>query len=181
MGYSKSIRALRRVQPHLELLARSEKNIEIPSDDPTKLSRWIFEGINYCKAKLDDPTTSDDLKLELKKYASLRSKYIIKIKKSTVYCELRDGPTFLPANTREAIGHTFMQANAISSSLEVIGFMIEHNGNDIQFPDYYDWDDLESVYNFASSKGYYLISQRESKQGIMVTQDIKYEGLAWHP
>lgn len=119
MAYSKSKKAVRRVQNYLEQMVKAETNIEFPASEPSKLAYYIRDGI---KAARNFP--------EVIAYARLSSKYIIKSGPGKVICELRDVLELTRNNIRSQVS-----IPDIVDALGIIGAAITHKADVMIFPD----------------------------------------------
>jgi len=120
MGYSKSKKAVRRVQSYLEQMVKAETNIEFPSAEPSKLAYYIRDGI---KAARNFPEVVGT-------YARLNSKYVIKSGPGKVICELRD----VLELTRQGIRSQVSIPNVVDA-IGIIGAAITHKADEMIFPD----------------------------------------------
>ena len=162
MGYTKSIRILKLVQDHLDLMLTSETNLVFEADDANKLAYQIRSGIKAAQARKDSA--------EYSKYAGLQAKYIIRIRGTKVIAELRD-PTPIPLKqtlSRLVIGK-------ITDALGAIGILIEHKPEEVYFPNYDD--ELDILYNYSSVNNYSIIKH---ETGVTVTKH-KNEVAEWTP
>lgn len=170
MVYSKSKRAVRRVQLYLDQLVAAEMNITFPDNDPSRLAYRIRDGI---KAARLFPDTD--------RYAKLASKFIIRIQSGGVKCELRDSLEDMKSEM-----HNVISINDVNDPLGIIGAAIKHKADILHFPDArYSSLNLAPIQNWANNNGYEiqktedhisLIKQEPTENGNGSTQHIPERG-----
>jgi hypothetical protein len=170
MGYSKSIRAVKRVQPILEQLVEASTKIEWGSDNPAQDAYYIREGIHASAhramigGKPNEPYYS---------FARLHSKFILKTGAGKVIAELRDAVPVLALKE----SHSVMTLPELKDEMAVVGAAITHQAQKMHFPDVDPAEaDLEAIYNWASQNDYYLVAG----EGLTLTRDDPGV-LAWQP
>lgn len=170
MGYSKSPRAVKRVQNYLDEMLRSESFIEWAHEDPHKLAYWINDGLAAARANAID---RDRRPVEpFASYSRLKAKYIIKIKAGKVVAEPRD---IVPLEImRSGMGRMIIRD--VSDALEILGAVMTHNAPDMFFPDGQE-SAIPQLYAWGSRNGYFIIP---SDDGITLTQTDPGD-IAWAP
>ena len=90
MGYSKNPTAIDKVEKFLTLMVNADESLEWETPSPDRLAYYIREGIFASKAMCRGESESD----KLKAFASLKSKFVLKIKVGSVLAELRNEVPF---------------------------------------------------------------------------------------
>jgi len=121
VGYSKSKKAIRRVELYLQQLVIAEGKIEFPSDDPATLSYRIREGSTASKGYVSEGEPYLG-------YAKIVSRFRIHTRTGFVSCELRD-----ELSQPEGLG--YVSIPDVSDTLGVIGATIKHRAPLLLFPD----------------------------------------------
>lgn len=172
MGYSKSKRAIKKVQPYLEQMVAADGKIEFPVDDASDFAYSLREGIRASvHFALDNENNPQE---PYASFSRLASKFIIRTKGSTVICEPRD---IVPiVRLRESMG--IMSIPDVVETLGIIGAAIQHKANQIVFPDASSATvDPIPLYNWAKDHEYYVII---SDEHVTLTKNDPGE-LAWSP
>lgn len=166
MGYSKHIRAFKRVQDQLDVMVEANTDVEWTSDDPAKLAYHIREGIHVAQLRAQDDDEYND-------YARLESKYIVRTGPQKVIAELRDGAA---ARTLRKTLST-MNIAGVVDALTIVGAAIKHKAPELHFPDaIVSEDELEGLYNWATKHQYVLIIG----EGITLSQTAPQD-IGWTP
>lgn len=148
MGYSKSKRAIRRVETYLQQLVAAESKIDFPGEDTAKLAYYIREGITASRAFTSEgePYIS---------YARLNAKFVVRVKGSVVSCEPRD-----EVNIPAGLGHVSIPD--VSDTLGIIGATIKHKASLIIFPDATIHSvDMTRLTSWGEKNGYLVIADDE--------------------
>lgn len=137
--YSKSKRAVRKVQLYLDQMVAAEMNITFPDNDPTRLAYRIRDGIKAARSFPDS-----------ERYAKLSTKFIIRVQSGGVKCELRDDLSDMKSTM-----HNVISIEGVSDTLGIIGAAIKHKADVLNFPDArYSNLNLTPIENWASNNGY---------------------------
>lgn len=172
MGYSKSKRAVRKVEPYLVQMVDAQGEIQFPAEEPSDFAYRLREGISASKEHALDQNKNP---IEpFARYASLQAKYLIRVKGSMVVCEPRD---IVPvARLRATLGH--VNIPDVHDTLGIIGAAITHKAPVMIFPDYKsDIVDPRRIHAWAQSNGYFLVL---SDAHLTLTKENPGE-LAWQP
>lgn len=149
MGYQRSKRAIRKVEPYLQKMVESKDSIRFPTLDGPRFAYYLREAIHVSKqfAALaeDQPFAS---------YAALSDKFIIRVKGNEVVCEKRDIAIPL-ATSPEQIE---VSLPGCIDTLEVIGAAAHHMTGKMIFPDANeDTVDSEALERWGEMKGYEVV------------------------
>ena len=170
MGYSKSIRAVRRVEPILKQLVVAQGNLEFPSSNSGEDAYYIRDGI---KASAHHAIRDNEPNEPYYSYSQLNVKYVFKAAAGKVVAALRDVVTVRAL----ASAHASMSVPDVDDDLSIIGAAITHRAPRMYFPDAgAESVDLHSVYNWARENNYHIVVG----DGITLTQDDPGK-LAWKP
>ena len=171
MGYSTSIRAVKKMENYLTQMVNSSEKITWVTDDPSQLAYRILNA--FHAAKYNALNSRKEPVEPYASYARLKSKFTIKTGKGTVIAEPTEIIPF------EAIKHGLNRITIpnLSTHLEVIGAALAHKAPEMFFPNVVDEDELPLIYVWGSKHGYYLIP---SDDGLTLTQTDPGE-LAWNP
>jgi len=161
VGYSKSIRAVKKVQPLLEQLVLADGKIEWSSENPHADAYALREGIKSAALRA---IHNDKPNEPYYSFARLNSKFIFRTAPGKIIAEPRD---FVPI---------LALREAHSSMVAIVGAAITHNAYKMYFPDASIDCDLEAVYSWAKQNEYYLVVGA----GLTLTRDNPGE-IAWRP
>lgn len=165
MGYSKSLRALTRVQNFLKEMIeeQGERRLVWFHDDPSKLSFWIREGIKVAQQHAFDKNKKPVEPYI--SYARLLMKYKIRIGRNQVIAEPRE---VTPLDTvRESLNNK-MVLPGIEDEYGLVGAAITHGADEMFFPDATEETcNLVALHNWTSKNGYSIIP---SEEGITLTR-----------
>lgn len=126
MGYSSSIRTVKRVEIYLQQMLNSTENIEFPVEDASKFAYQLRDGIRTAKKLSVD---KHGMPVEpFATYQRLSAKYIVRTRNNRVVCELRD---VVP--TVQLLGK--LNLPGIVDTLTIIGAAIKHKAPVMVFPD----------------------------------------------
>ena len=107
MGYAKTINAVVRVREYLDEMVTGTGDLEWPSSDP-RLAYWIREGIAAARAK----------HIDIRDYASLSGKYIIKSKEGKIVAELRNKLPLDELRARMTVKDAIDGASVIGAAMQ---------------------------------------------------------------
>lgn len=172
MGYSKSKRAIKRVEPYLQQMVAADGGVEFPVNDPLAFSYQLRDGIKAAKE-----FAYDALQKEVEPYCSyarLNTKFIIRVRGTVIVCELRDVVPVV--KLRESMGT--MSIPDVEDTLGVIGAAIKHKAPEMVFPSA-NKDTVAAVmlFKWASSNGYFLVI---ADNHVTLTKNDPGD-LAWKP
>lgn len=172
MGYSTSIRAIKRVENILDKLVKASSNVNIPTPEgipSSKLAYYIREGINASQTRSVD--INGQSKQPFADYAQLNAKYLFRAHDREVFCELRGYVPPLVETLAE------MNIPDVSDTLGILGACLRHKAPTMRFTDATPESvDLNKIHMWAQKAGYHIIAG----QDITVTTNDPGE-LAWKP
>lgn len=172
MGYSKSKRAIRRVEPYLEQMVHADAEIQFPAEEPSDFAFKLREGIKASKEyALDVEKQPVEPYIS---YSGLMSKFIIRVKGPLVICEPRD---VIPlARLRQTLGQVSLPE--VKDTLGIIGAAITHKAPIMVFPNANASSVEADRLNFwASNNDYFLVI---TDNHVTLTKENPGE-LAWKP
>lgn len=172
MGYSKSKRAVRKVEPYLVQMVDAQGEIQFPAEEPSDFAYRLREGIYAAKENALDQQKNPVQPFA--QYASLNAKYLIRVKGPMVVCEPRD---IVPiARLRVTLGH--VNIPEVHDTLGIIGAAITHKAPVMIFPDAKsELIEPRKVYTWAQTNGYFLVL---SDAHLTLTKEDP-GALAWKP
>lgn len=172
MGYSKSKRAIRKVESYLQQMVSAVGEIQFADDNPSELAYRIREGYNAARnfALADNQQPVEPYA----SYQALGAKFIIRVKGNAVICEPRDMlPSFRP---KESLGQ--VNIPDVVDTLGVLGAAIMHKAPLMVFPDATsETVDPSRINTWAKSNGYFLVV---SDSHVTLTKNDP-GALAWRP
>jgi len=172
VGYSKHIRAVKRVQPLLDQLLEATSNIEWPSENPVADAYAMREGIYAASIRQLSPDGEPNEPYY--SYARLSAKYTFRTAANKVIAELRDVVPIIALQK----AHATMTIRDVEDEMGVVGAAILHKASRMFFPDATpETTDLVAVYQWACQNEYYIVASHE---GITLTKENPGE-LAWTP
>lgn len=172
MGYSKHIRAVKRVQPILDQLLEATSNVEWESDNPVADAYAMREGI-YA-ASIRQLTPDGEPNEPFYSYARLSAKYVFRTAANKVIAELRDVVPIVALQR----AHSTMIIREVEDEMGVVGAAILHKAPRMYFPDASpETTDLIAVHQWACQNEYHIVV---SDEGITLTKENPGE-LAWTP
>lgn len=165
MGYHKSQVAILRVKSFLDVLVRSDQDVEFSvkaDEEPSRVAYAIRNGIKASAAH------------NIKDYAELAGKFIIRVKPGKVIAELRNkiGTDLLKETIARMVVHNVTSIDA------VVGAAIKYgNLDELYFPDITPTDEsLKVMYNWTRKKGWKII---KNETGMTLTKREVEDGLVW--
>lgn len=172
MGYSKSKRAIRRVEPYLEQMVAAEGEISFPAEEPSDFAYRLREGI-----KASTHFALDERKQPIEPYADyagLSAKYLIRVKGPLVVCEPRDVVPI--ARLRSSLAQVSIPD--VSETLGIIGAAITHKAPSMVFPQANAQTvKADRLFVWAQANGYFLVV---GDNHVTLTKQDPGE-LAWNP
>ena len=171
MGYSTSIRAVKKMENYLIQMVNTNERITWISDDPSQLSYRILNA--FHAAKYNALNSKKEPIEPYVTYARLKQKFTIRIGKGLVIADPTDVIAFEPVRQ----GLNRITIPKLTSYLEIVGAAFTHKAAEMFFPDAIDEDELPLIYAWGSKHGYYLIP---SDDGLTLTQTDPGD-LAWTP
>lgn len=155
MGYSNSLRAIKRVEPILDSLLDMKTELSWEHDDPNKLAYYLREALAVAR------------KTNHEKYGHLHRTVTFKVVGGKVTA-LRIDSQVVKARMAESYA---------TSLKELIGFLIQQKPAEVSFPAAQLTKlELNKLYLWCKDAGYHIILG----DGIVITTSDD-NNLAWHP
>lgn len=171
MGYSKSKRAIRRVEAYLAQMVKSEAEIQFPAEEPSDFAFKLREGIKASRHF----AVEDNHPVEpYASYSRLMTKFIIRVKGPMVICEPRDVVPLV--KLRQTLGQVSIAE--VKDTLGIIGAAITHKAPIMVFPNANkDTVEADRLNFWATNNDYYLVI---AENHVTLTKENPGE-LAWRP
>lgn len=155
VGYSKNPTTIDRVEPFLELMFNTDSSLEWETPDPQKLAYYIREGISAAVTVLDKDPTNE----KMQNFASLRAKFIIRIKGNKVVAEPRNT---LPMAVSQVTKLKSVYLPDIITLSQVIGavakYILEEGKEQIKIPNcVLTEDQLDQLSSYLEAKSLKLM------------------------
>lgn len=161
MGYAKSAAALKRLQPLLDQMLKSDVSLSWPSQNAHMLGYHIREAMKIAESDPQSP------------YKGLRERFVIRNKGTHVVAE----PRVINVVAELHQAHAKMSLENLSGLLELIGAVITHEAHEMFFPDaLLTEEETKTLYEWAKPRGYSLVVGN----GITITKENPGEA-EWTP
>jgi hypothetical protein len=118
MAYSSSVKAILRVREQLDILVNAKSSFEWRVSNPQKFAYYLREAFKVAKQFKD----------QYPHYSNLNEKFIIRVRQSTVFAEMKEVLDVQPV----ALGKITID-NA-RTPMEVVGAAFAHNAPIMHFP-----------------------------------------------
>ena len=131
MGYSKNPSVIEKVEKFLTLMVNANESLEWETPNPDRLAYYIREGISASSVLYKSEPEND----KLKEFATLKSKFIIKIKGNFVLAELRSETPFAVMGVKRLKS---VYLPNVTTLTEIVGavakYIIEESKEQIRIP-----------------------------------------------
>lgn len=150
MGYSKNPLSIERMEKFLDLMLDSDSTLEWETPDPNKLAYYVREAISAAeKIWIDEPGN-----LKMQGYASLKAKFIIRIRGNKVIAEPRNA---LPMAVSQVKKLKTVYLPEITTLSEIVGavarYIVGEGKEQLKIPNYdLTEDDIQKLALYLRGK-----------------------------